>query len=184
MTNEIIEKKYVTPVGRLSYPHILTKNDGGMFPSGKYEAILLIDKEEDLSDLKAKLQAALDEQFGAGKLPLAKLKHPVIRDGDEKGGDYEGCWYIKAKGDLKPTIVGPDPKIVLDEEQAKKYVYGGQNAKLSVGIYAYDKKGSKGVGLSLRHVQILMGGTPFGTGVSSTPDEDFKDETDGMEVPY
>lgn len=161
-------KTIISPKGRLSYPHLLERNTSGNYPSDKYETLLLIPKTTDISVLEFACQAVFDEMFAEEYDSFLDLKNPPIRDGDEKGGDYSGHWYIKAKSDNRPAIVGPDPKISVDNPEL---VYGGQWARLSLDVYGYKKPGNKGIAWGLKNVQILGGGEAFGGGAGRAEDQ-------------
>ncbi len=52
--------------------------------------------------------------------------------------------------------------------------YPGCWARVSCdGAYAYDKKGNRGVGLSLSNVQKMKDDDAFGGGVRVNPDDEF-----------
>jgi hypothetical protein len=163
----------VTPQGRLSYPHLLKPNDGGNFPSGKYETGFIIDKSEDISHLQKEVDRILKEEFPKLK-SVSQLKHQPIKDGDADG-KYPGSWFIKAKSTRKPKVVDYDPKHAMEDEDE---IYGGQNAKISINFFAYDAKGTKGIGVGLGNVQILRGGERFGGTGSSNPADEFTNEYD------
>lgn len=171
-----IPSTIITPKGRLSYPHLLTRNTEGNYPSDKYETLLLIPKTEDISVLVKACEAVLMDMFSDEYAGLDQLKNPPVRDGDEKGGEYAGHWFIKAKSDNRPAIVGPNPKVVIDSPEL---VYGGQNARLSLSVYGYKKPGNKGIAFGLKNVQILGGGEPFGGG-SGDPASQFPTEQEGV----
>lgn len=162
-----------SPKGRLSYPSLLARNTTGEFPSGLFETILLIPKTTDISKLTACAESVLAKAFGDKFKSLDDLEHPPIRDGDEKGGEYAGHWYIKAKGDRKPMVVGTNPKILIEDPDQ---VYGGQWAKISMNCYSYNKKGKKGVSWGLCNAQILGGGDKFG-GDGGDPESQFGSES-------
>lgn len=158
----------ITPKGRLSYPHLLERNTGGEYPSDKYETLLLIPKTANIDNLLTACEALMLENFEDEFESLEDLKNPPIRDGDMKGGEYAGHWFIKAKSDNKPGIVGPDPTKTVDNPEM---IFGGQNAKLSLNAYVYNTKGNKGVAWGLKNVQILGGGESFGGGAGNPSDQ-------------
>ena len=172
----IIPSTIITPKGRLSYPHLLNRNTEGNYPSDKYETLLLIPKTENISVLIKACEAVLMEMFSEEYAGLDQLKNPPVRDGDEKGGEYAGHWFIKAKSDNRPAIVGPNPKVVIDNPEL---VYGGQWARLSLSVYGYKKPGNKGIAFGLKNVQILGGGEPFGSGAGNPADQ-FPTEQEGV----
>lgn len=164
-------KTLITPKGRLSFPHLFERNSGGNFPSDKYETMFLIPKTEDISGLMNEINLLLKDCFDGKIKDIKQLKHPPVRDGDAEG-KYDGFWFLKAKSEYKPIVVGPNPEHLIDDEEE---VYGGANAKLSINFFAYDMKGSKGIGVGLKNVQILGGGDRFGGG-SGDPKTQFSNE--------
>lgn len=168
----------ITPVGRLSYPHLLERNSGGDYPSDKYETLLMIPKSEDIKPLMEAATKVMQDAFGAKYDHVADLSHPPIRDGDEeeKGPEYAGHWFLKAKSDNRPQIVGKNPKIAIDNPEDE--VFGGQRARLSLVAFSYKKGGSEGVSWALRNVQIIGGGEPYGAG-SGNPEDQFDEVKEG-----
>lgn len=167
-----------TPKGRLSYPHLMERNSSGDYPSDKYETLLLIPKSENINPLKAAAEEVLKQAFGAKYASLDTLKNPPLRDGDEKGGEYAGHWFLKAKTDNRPGIVGRNPKERIDNPEE---IYGGQWAKLSLVAYSYNKAGNSGVAFSLQNVQILGNGEKFGGGAGN-PETQFTEEGEPTSV--
>lgn len=165
-------KTVITPKGRLSYPHLFERHTQGEYPSGMYETMLLIPKSSDIAILKEAATATMKEAFKDKFKSIDELKNAPIRDGDEKGGEYAGHFYIKAKTDNRPQIVGADPKVIIDDAEE---CYGGRWARLSLSCYSYDKAGSKGVSWGLKNVQLLDKGEKFGGG-SSNPEDEFSAE--------
>lgn len=169
MTNgkDVYGDRLTTPIGRFSYPYVFERakslQEG---KEGKYEVTLLIPKSTDLSGLRKAMESIAKQAFGTKFVSLEKLKHPPIRDGDEKGADDPayGHWVIRAKSGKRPMVVGPDRSLIEDKEQ----IYGGAFGRLNVTPASYALPTSWGVTLYLNAVQKARDGERFGgTGISA-----------------
>lgn len=105
----------------------------------------------------------------SGKIP-ANLKTP-LRDGDEedKGPEYEGCYFLNAKTKTKPQIVDRDRNPIMDKSEMYSGVYGF----CSLSFYAYDVEGSKGIAAGLGNILTLGVGEPLDG--RTTAEDDFAD---------
>jgi hypothetical protein len=154
------DRKVITPVGILSYPHLFTPQDP-MEECGtpKYAAVLIFEEGTDIAPLRKAVAAAAQEKFG-GKtkalLKAGKLRLPFRDDWEEKGYP-ENSIFINAKTTNPPGVVGryADPatgkaqRITEDSEE----IYPGARCKFSVTAFGYDVKGNKGVAFALNNVQ-------------------------------
>lgn len=171
---------HVTPIGRVSYPHVFQKhkNDNPEFKD-KFEITLLFPKTEPLTTLRADLEAALEAEWPGGKdRPKAsKLKMP-IKDGDErwdednpeKNKEYKDHWYICFKSDTRPAVVDTSKSPITEDDKGR--FYSGCYARVSYNCKAYNMTVNKGVSAYLGNVQKTGDGTPFGA-ASTTVDDDF-----------
>lgn len=181
--------KITTKLVRLSYANLFTPK-GVKGGKEKYSASILIRKDDDetLSRVKNAIKAAEAEGV-AGKWKGAKpkkYKDEPLRDGDEDyPGDeaYAGCYYVNAKNDKKPVIVGmeKDAKDAFKEITNEADVYSGMYARCNITAYAFNADGSKGIAWSLNSVQKVKDGEPLGGG-RTDPDEDFEEELDDEEM--
>lgn len=169
-----MSEKIISPKGKLSYPHLFERHTKGDYPSDMYETLLLIPKSTDISALKEACESLLQETFKGKFKDISELEHPPIKDGDDYTDDRKGHWVIKAKSDNRPQVVGPNPKIVIDD---KEEVYGGRWARLSLNLYSYNKAGKKGISFGLRNVQLLEKGEKLGGASASDPSKEFAEET-------
>lgn len=156
--------KLITPVARLSFPHVFRRQEGDM-GAGKYAATLLFPKDTDLSALKAAAAACIKVKWGDKK--PSNLRSP-FRDGDEKELDgYAGCIYIRATSKTKPGVVDANVQPILDEEE----LYPGCYVRASLSVYAYDQSGNKGVSFGLLNLQKVKDGDSFSS--TSKAEDDF-----------
>lgn len=147
----------------------------------KYSTAILIPKT-DTKTIEA-IEAGCDflesevKAKNKGKLP-ANWKRP-LRDGDEeRSGDsnYAGMLFLNASSKNKPGIVGLERdeagklKKIEDEDQ----VYSGAYARVSVNLYAFDKKGNRGIAAGLENIQKVADGEKLAGGGSA--DTDFDEE--------
>ena len=116
-----------------------------------------------LSKLEAAIKAAVAERWPAGA--PAGIRMP-LKDGDQRALQYPeqaGHMVMNVSSNRLVPVVGRD-NLPLSAEQMQSDVYGGQNARVAVGAYSYDRSGNRGVSFGLRMVQILGGGEAFGGG--------------------
>lgn len=183
----------VTPVGRVSFPHLAEperKGPGKPYADDKYKASLLLPKAgTDFSLLRAKALECAQLAFGAGIKSLNDFAHP-FRDGSNrtnKEGEvlpgYEGCLYITCKSKDRPLVIGR-----AKENIDPKEVYGGCKARFLVTAMSYTstenvrqadgtvkKEIIRGVTFLLDAVQKIGDDTAFGSGktksVAAIPDD-------------
>ena len=153
---------------------------GGGTP--KYSVSLIIPKSDTVTveRIRKAIRAAYEE--GLSKLKgnsktvpaLEDLKIP-LRDGDkERAGDeaYKNSWFINANSSTKPGVVDADLNPILDSSE----LYSGIIGKASIGFYAYNTNGNRGIACGLNNLQKLADGTPLGG--RSRPEDDFADDDD------
>jgi hypothetical protein len=147
----------ITPVATLSYPHLFEPQAADEDAEPKYSCALIFEAGTDLRELKRAAVAAATEKWGTkadGMIRNGKLRMP-FRPGEEK--DYpEGSTFMNVRSKNKPGIVSriPDPTTgrpmpIVDPDE----IYPGAQVKASVGVFAYDVKGNKGVSFGLNNVQ-------------------------------
>lgn len=166
--------KIVTKEGTLSYPHL----DKPYEDSGKYEAVIIFDPGEDLSELQAAVAACFKERWPK-KVPSGEHQpiHPnEDRDGAE--GYEEGGFYIRAKSKSRPKLFARDKSPASAED-----FYPGCRVRLSVSPFAFPKEGQKsqgthGVSFGLNAVQFIGDGDMIGGGGSDGSELDALDEAD------
>lgn len=174
--------KVVTSKARASYafvfePQAPTANRPNAKP--KYSTVLVFYPSLETSETKTRLLAAavaagkakFGERFEAmvksGAVALVGGKGAVLRnDGiDEK---YPGAeFYLSARNEHRPAVVGPDMQPIIDREA----FYSGCYCRASITAFGYDAEGNKGVSWSLGNIQKLADGERLDN--RSTPDQDF-----------
>lgn len=173
MSNAISTKVVTGKKTRLSYEHLFEPWSGGnQGETPKYQTTLLIPKDdtETINKIKAAIKAAaeagLSTKFG-GRMP-SPLKH-TLRDGDtddaafEKDGTtpkegYPGHLFMRVSSNTKPGVVDANLNPIIDSTE----VYSGCYAMVSIGAYAYNTNGNKGVTFGLNNVMKVADGESLG----------------------
>jgi len=159
----VFGEKMTTPTGRVSFPYVFEKAkslEAGK--EGKYEITLYIPKTEDISALRKNLEKVAKEAFGAKFVSLDKLKHPPIKDGDDKdpSDPAYGHWIIRAKSAKRPVVVDASRTPV----ESKDALYGGCYGRINITPASYQIPTGWGVTLYLNAVQKVKDGERFGGG--------------------
>lgn len=159
----VFGEKMTTPTGRVSFPYVFEKAaslEAGK--EGKYEITLYIPKSEDISKLRANLEKVAKEAFGAKFQSLEKLKHPPIKDGDDKdpSDPAYGHWIIRAKSAKRPVVVDASRSPI----ESKEAIYGGCFGRINITPASYAIPTGWGVTLYLNAVQKVKDGDRFGGG--------------------
>lgn len=155
----------VTGAVRLSWPRLAKLEQRPGTQRATVSTAVLIPKTDTdtLSKLEAAVNAAIAERWPAGA--PAGLRMP-LKDGDQRASQYPeqaSHMIMNVSSNRLVPVVGRD-NLPLSAEQMASDVYGGQNARVAVGAYSYDRNGNRGVSFGLRMVQILGGGDAFGGG--------------------
>lgn len=174
--------KVVTGEVRLSYCNIWEARSQGDDDTPKFSCVILIPKSDKKTLLAIKKATA--EAAEAGKSTrfngtIPKNLATTLHDGDEEGDlernpEYEGMMYMSVSAKTQPGIVGRDKLPIMDSSE----VYSGCYARVSLGAFAYNYKGKKGVSFGLNHVQKLRDGEMLG---GRTRAEDDFDDLDDMD---
>lgn len=182
-----MSKIYKTAIGKVSYPKTLFNPKRNEY-SGKeeYSVDLIFPKSKDpakdpLNVVRNAIEEAIKAQWPTKRPPML---HIPIKDGDglkPKAGTpydevYHGSYFITLKNTRRPQLV--DAKLQRIEDEAD--IYGGCYGRASFTVYTYEKKGNKGVSLSLVNFQKTSDGEAI-SGTRSFAEDDFEvlsDESD------
>lgn len=172
MTDKPKRAVLLTPKALLSFPHLFrpAAMEEGQEP--KYSASLLFSPEAqatpEFAALKAAATAAVTEKW-PNAVP-ANLRSP-FRKCEEKDvyAKYAGWIFINVSTKDRPGVVKPAQNGVVpitDEND----IYAGAFVIASVGPYAYDQKGNKGVSFGLNNVMKVADGERIGGRPSAAQD--------------
>lgn len=170
---------------RFSYAHLFVPTAMRPGLPEKYSLCVLIPKEgkgaaENKNAIDA-VVAHLCEGVKADKKNKGKLPRDFdicVRDGDDdgvvddKGDAYAGHWYVNAKSDAKPSVVG------TQKDENGKYkslgadeVKSGDYGHVTINFFAYDTAGNTGIGAGLNNVMKTRDGESLAGRASA--DSDF-----------
>ena len=140
----------------------------------KFSISILIPKNDTLtlSAINRGIQEAYEEGKSSklGNKLLAACKTP-LRDGDAERPDdeaYRGHFFINANSNAshRPQIVDESLQPIIDPE----VFYSGCYGRASIGFYAFDRKGNKGIACGLNNLQKLRDGVKLSGGSSAAED--------------
>lgn len=168
--------RLVTDKVRFSYVAVFEPKavNGG---DEKYSVTLLIPKNDTntyqriMAEINKTLQENVADTF-KGVMP-ANPSLPIY-DGDGLrpsgevfGPECKGHWVMTAKSNIAPEVVDDKCQPII----SKNEFYSGCYGKASIGFYAYNQNGNKGIGCGLGNVQKLEDGQPLDG--RTTAAEDF-----------
>ena len=156
----------ITPVFRLSYPHVWEPVFNQLAKREEYSIQMLFDKKEKAGlNAMAALVGELIAWKGWGK----EARKPFI-DGDtkkdsagvlysEKNPCNKGMIILRSWSKQAPGVVDPTGKHPITQHDE---IYGGCYCKAQLNAYAYEQAGNRGVSFGLLHLQKVKDGEPFG----------------------
>lgn len=176
-----LTSRNVTAYGRLSYAHLFEPQAPNENAKPKFSAVLLIPKNDTatIERVQAAIQAAVhdgvERRVFDRAIDPAHTKYPPLRDGDlpndngePRGEEFAGCWFISAKAnpDRRPSIVDGQLNKIIDQSE----VYSGMYVNMAVQFFAYSNSGNKGISASLVGVQKVKDGEKLGGGAPEAED--------------
>lgn len=174
-------KKVRTAEVRLSYIHLETPYSQDGQQEAKYQATLLLPKNqvncynEIMQAINAARQEGISNQWKGACPPT--LSVPIHdgdgvreRSGEAYGEECKGHWVISAKSKLKPQVVHQSN---INCELPPGSYKSGDYAVVMINFYPYDANGNRGIACSLGNVMLTRDGEALG-GQSSASD-DFSD---------
>jgi hypothetical protein len=184
-----------TPEGRSCYAFVFSPatNDDD---KQEYRIQILFPEAKEAEGIKILKDAAREvgiEAFGADfadQVRAGKIHWP-FRKGDTDSATkdnplYKGMTFLNAKSTDKPTVVDENVEEIDNREDFRS----GDWCKLSIRFFAFDRKGNKGVAVSLGNIQRTRRDTrldnradaktefekiPGGTGAGNSAASDFDD---------
>jgi hypothetical protein len=153
--------RFVTPKGRVSYPHIFKPTAFQGEGEPKFSCSLYIEKNN-AGNEAAKAIKRLQEQALTELYPTKRptnLEVWGLTDGDETDDpSAAGCWIVKASNKSRPGVVDRSSTAIIDESE----VYGGCYGRINLCAKAYGTGNKGGVTLELVAFQKVEDGEPFG----------------------
>ena len=171
-------QKFVTPKGKAVYPS-LTRPDTRYNEEGVYKTGLTF-SAADAKKFEEMLKEVYTEEFGAKKLPSAKLPF-------KKNDDGTVVFNFKSKN--APKIFDSKGNPIKDISELR--IGGGSTLKVAGACKAYNAGGSTGVTCYLNSVQVIdlveYNSSPFGAeegGFEAAAEEKFADATESEDVDF
>lgn len=168
-------KKVLTPMFRVSFPHVFTPHKADEKAEPKYSVLMIFEKGTDLSKLVEAAKEVAIQKYGAlDKLPKG-FRWP-FRKGEEKiekglDGFTPGSIFFTASTKQPPGIIDGHRAPILKAEE----FYAGCYAYATVHAFVYDTKGNVGVSFGLNNLQKAREGTPLGR---TRAEDDFEEIAD------
>jgi hypothetical protein len=169
---------------RLSFPALFQPTAFTPGDTPKYSASFLLDKVANAADIKriqAEVQRVIAEKWGTKK--PANLKS-CLHEGSEKeyDGYDEDIMFISSSNNKKPVLVDKNPKIALEDEDAR--LFAGCYVNASISLWAQDNKWGKRINANIAAVQYNRAGEPFGEGAvnAETTFDNIEEEEDGNDL--
>jgi len=152
--------------------------------SATYFAKFLIREEKTIKNIEKAIEKVATDKFK--KLPK-DLRDFIFEPDLDKYPEQEGSMLFNAANDNKPKLFDRQRESVdilgkrLNGDSSDA-IYRGCYVNVSIGLYSYVHKGTKGVGSNLYGVQFFKDGEPL---VQSANADDFTDyATDFEESPH
>lgn len=168
--NKPKKENVMTPIFRVSYPVVFQPRRMDERSDLKYSICMLFKKGEDLSKLKASVQACVLAKYGSKDQVPANFRNPFRDQGEKKGAQgYEaGAIFINATSKQRPGIVDQNVQPIIDESE----FYAGCWARATIRPFCYDTAGNRGVSFGLQNIQKMDDGEPLGG--HTRPEMDFE----------
>jgi len=155
---------------RLSFPSLFQKAtfEG---TETKYEATLLLDKDQHADVIKAiqaEMKSGIKEKLDGSKLGADKL---CLKDGEDSDYDgYANTWSLKAANTKRPLVIDRDKSPLTEDDNR---IYSGCYVNASVELWYQKNAYGKRVNANLLGVQFYKDGEAFGEGGSTASKDDF-----------
>lgn len=178
------------PACRLSFPDL---EEAKAFEEGqiaKFGVMLLLDPKNPvharkLAEMQVEEERMILEAWGEAP---AKLVLEYTGSGNDRtnmqSGEiyqgYEGMVFIACKNTNQPLLIDTERNIL---PKGDKGIVGGMYANATINLFCQENKYGKAIRASIRGVQALGYGEPFGSRVSDEEFADFDSDDDGVGAP-
>lgn len=162
------ETNIITPIFRLSFPHVWEKKYNELAKRDQFDITMMFDKKNSTIDLKPMfdlMKKVAVHRFGNN----CKGLMTPFKDGDthkaqsgelikEKNPMYEGHMILSSWSKNQPGVVNGKNQIILNHDE----IYGGCFCRAQLNCYAYEMGSNRGVSFGLMNLQKIKDGDPFG----------------------
>lgn len=161
---------------RLSFPNLFVASSFSPDQAKKFSATFIFDKDSDTAKaVMAEISRVAKERWGEKAEPTLKsLKAQnklALRDGSEKAdkdGFGDSVYFVNASTDKRPGVYDRD-RTPLSVEDGR--VYAGCYVNAVVEFWAQSNQYGQRVNCSLKGVQFVRDGDPFGGATPATADD-------------
>jgi len=183
--NPLGPKKCTTEVFRSSYAFVHEPRAQNEGDEPKYSIQMIFNKsnEKAIKQLVQIIANSAAAKWGTDPNKFPRMKYNPMTTDEEHGEDGDmsgvekhliGMITCNARNKNKPGIVGPDAKPLFDQDD----FYSGCMARASLGSFAYDNSGNKGVSFALNNLMKVKDANRLDGQSNATDDfADFATET-------
>lgn len=159
---------------RLAFPSLFEPN---AFGDGEpaYQATFIIDGDDpQVAAVNRAIDAVAKDKWGAkADVTLKTLRSSgkvALKNGDDKAqyDGFEGNYFIAPRSRTRPTVVDGQRQPLTERDGR---IYAGCYVNASLEIWAQDNAYGKRINATLRGVQFVRDGEPFGGGRPAAADE-------------
>lgn len=173
---------YVSAPGRVSFPSVF-ESQSYEGDDAKFSITLVYTKDkmneaelEKLQEMARLANEVSKARFGCniGEIPPSggQVVRSPFRKGEEKPKYYQpGDLFVKFVSKLRPGVVDQGRTVI---DPTSRDFYAGCWARVSYTVYAYERKGNRGVSFGLTNVQKVRDDEPL-SGGNTAPEDDFDD---------
>lgn len=154
---------------RISFPNIFRTKAFNPGDAGKYSVGIIIEKNSpEIERVKAELQAVRDAKWPGKKPQGLKI---CLTDGKEKEGTNgygDSVMYFNASNTSRPLVLDKDKSPLVEDDGRP---YAGCYCNASIDFWAQDNQFGKRINASLKGLQFVSDGEPFGGGAAASADD-------------
>lgn len=174
--------KVITGKVRASYVNVFRPRQNNLSGTEEYSMMIIIPKDDEktVDALKAAIKEAAQSKWPKPpkglRSPLRDADAEAEAEGEDAAPHLVGCYFMNVKSKQKPQVVDRQ-RYEITEPSAFQ---SGDYCRVSLGAFAYDVNGNRGVSFGLNNVQVLAKGEPLGGGQARARDEfdDWEEDDD------
>lgn len=156
-----------------------TARSGNRDGTGKKKfgcSLILPKNHPQVAEINALIDKVAAEKWGAKSEAILKSLRAsdkvLLHDGDKKAeyAGFAGNYYISCRSDIRPSVRGHDPNVLIAEDSG--IVYSGCYGNASIAAWAQDSQDfGKRVNAQIRGFQFTRDGDAFAAGTAAGADE-------------
>ena len=142
----------VSPLGIAAYCYLNKPDTGRKYSDDKYKATIKFPKEG--ADNQAEINKFVKKinKLHEATKPKGMGNESPIKDGDEKDDEqFHGHWYMRAKSDYQPSLVGKGRKKLPRNVN----IFSGDIIRMAIAAAPYKNGNNRGLTLYLNAVKLI-----------------------------